>query len=138
MGPGLHPQYTRAQFSGEAVGGLSRVTSPMTRRTERNPDMVAEQSSGPRPRDKPASQPDQHSVCQESVQTLLMCAMRTKAMITSMSSSARKHHVSGNTVAMQAGVQQDGRRQQGADKRDAGGTEQSQFQPSVRRPARIS
>ena len=23
VGPGLHPQYTRAQFAGEAVGGLS-------------------------------------------------------------------------------------------------------------------
>ena len=63
-----------------------------------------------------------------------MCAMRSKAMITSMSSSAQKHRDSGSTVAVQAGVQhgQDGRRQQGADKRDAGGTEQSQFQPSVR------
>ena len=137
MGPGLHPQYTRAQFSGGAVGGLS---SPMMRRTERNPDMVAEQSSGPRPRDQSASQPVQHSVCRWSVQTLLMCAMRSKAMITSMSSSAQKHRVSGNTVAVQAGVQhgKDGRRRQGADNRDAGGTEQSQFQPSVRRLARIS
>ena len=48
-------------------------------------------------------------------------------MISPMSSSARKHRDSGNTVAVQAGVQygQDGRRRQGADKRDAGGTEQS-------------
>ena len=30
MGPGLHPQYTRAQFAGEAVGGLTNSTSPMT------------------------------------------------------------------------------------------------------------
>ena len=55
-------------------------------------------------------------------------------MISSMSSSVQKHRDSKNTVAVQAGVQrgQDGRRQQGVDKRDAGGTEQSQFQPSVR------
>ena len=39
----------------------------------------------------------------------------------------RAEALSGNTVAVQAGVQhgQDGRRRQGADKRDAGGTEQS-------------
>ena len=38
-------------------------------------------------------------------------------MITSMSSSERKHRDGGSTVAVQAGVQhgQDGRRQQGAD-----------------------
>ena len=109
------------------MGGLTNSMSPMIHKDTRNPDMVAEQSSDLRPRDQSASQPVQHSVCQWSVQTLLMCAIRSKAMITSMSSSAQKHRDSGNTVAVQAGVQhgQDGRRRQGADKRDAGGTEQS-------------
>ena len=109
------------------------------RRTERNPDMVAEQSSDLRPRDQPASQPVQHSVCQWSVQTLLMCAMRSKAMITSMSSSG------GSTVTAetpwQCKLEFNTDKMDDVDKvltRDAGGTEQSQFQPSVRRPARIS
>ena len=60
--------------------------------------------------------------------------MRSKAMITSMSSSAPKHLVSGNTVAVQAGFNTD--KMDDVNKlltrRDAGGTEQSQFQSSVR------
>ena len=49
------------------------------RRTQHNPDMGAEQSSDLQPRDKSASQPVQHSLCRWSVQTLLMCAMRSKS-----------------------------------------------------------
>ena len=74
VGPGLHPQYTRAWYAREAVGGPSNSTSrntaqtsvehssdehvteareqspmmcksPMTRKRERNSHMVAEQSS---------------------------------------------------------------------------------------------
>ena len=30
MGPGLHPQYTRAQFAAEAVGGLSSSRAQST------------------------------------------------------------------------------------------------------------
>ena len=44
--------------TGEAVGGLSNFTSPIHHRNTRNPHMAAEQSSGPRPRNQPASQPE--------------------------------------------------------------------------------
>ena len=41
MGPGLHPQYTRAQFAGEAVGGLTNSTSPMThKQNKRMPETL--------------------------------------------------------------------------------------------------
>ena len=43
MGPGLHPQYTRADFGQEAVGGLSKFTSPINHKKTRNSHMVAEQ-----------------------------------------------------------------------------------------------
>ena len=81
------------------------------RRTQRNPDMVAEQSSQPRPRDQPASQfstvcADEPDVCNaEQIDDLFYVEFRADAPCQR------------STVAVQVGVQhgQDGRRQQGAD-----------------------
>ena len=42
MGPGLHPQYTRADFGQEAVGGPSNSTSTTQRRRTRNASMRTE------------------------------------------------------------------------------------------------
>ena len=51
MGPGLHPQYTRADFGQEAVGGPSNSTSTTQRRRTRNASMRSEPNDMQEPND---------------------------------------------------------------------------------------
>ena len=55
MGPGLHPQYTRAQYDWGGCGRPMYRTSPIDHRKVRNPYMVAEQKFRTTP-PEPASQ----------------------------------------------------------------------------------
>ena len=51
MGPGLHPQYTRADFGQESVGGPSNSTSTTQRRRTRNASMRTEPNDVQEPND---------------------------------------------------------------------------------------
>ena len=51
MGPGLHPQYTRADFGQEAVGGPSNSTSTTQRRQVQNASMRTEPNDIQEPND---------------------------------------------------------------------------------------
>ena len=52
MGPGLHPQYTRADFGQEAVGGPSNSTSTTQRRRTHNVSMRTEPNDVQEPNDE--------------------------------------------------------------------------------------
>ena len=51
MGPGLHPQYTRADFGQEAVGGPNNSTSTTQRRQVHNASMKTELNDVQEPND---------------------------------------------------------------------------------------
>ena len=93
MGPGLHPQYTRADFGQEAVGGLSSSRAQSTTRKTRNSHMEAEQEFKTTTQTQ-ASQPASSAQCvpmecvpMECADVLDVCATRSRATIRSPLSS---------------------------------------------------
>ena len=66
MGPGLHPQHTRADFGQEAVGGPSNSTSTTQRRRTCNASMRTEPNDVQEPNDAQERERNSHMVAEQS------------------------------------------------------------------------